>query len=163
MKKTLLAGAAALSVLSASAAHARSVSITCEGKIGWHPLSAYTAVSKGGLENECVFVTRSNIGRKILKVCPKGSQCSIEADVDNTSLDREIYRIISINRIDTSYAPCEHDLHKDCSYVEEPPEINSPGTDEIREDWCRRNNSNGTAESCKGLKDTKPWPKWLLK
>jgi hypothetical protein len=77
--KILLAGITALSVLSASAAHARSVTIVCEGKISFHPLSAYTAISKGELENECVFVTSSDIGREILKVCPKGSQCLIEA------------------------------------------------------------------------------------
>jgi hypothetical protein len=100
--KTFLAGVAALSVLAAApTAHARSVTIACEGKVGWHPLSAYTAISKGGLENECVFVTGSKIGRKILKVCPQGSQCSIEADINNTSGENEIYRIISISRIGT--------------------------------------------------------------
>jgi hypothetical protein len=86
-------------------AQARSVTTDCEGKIGFHPLRAYTAVIKnyGTMEvkDECIFVTRSRIGRKILKVCPKGSQCSIEADIENSSNEYEIYRIISINRIGT--------------------------------------------------------------
>jgi hypothetical protein len=57
-------------------------------------------------------------------------------------MEKEIYRIISINRIEK--------------------EINSLGAEEIREDWCRRNNWDGSAESCKRLKDRKPWPKWLF-
>jgi hypothetical protein len=36
-----------------------------------------------------------------LKVCPKDSQCSIEADIDNVSDDSGIKRVISINRIGT--------------------------------------------------------------
>ena len=56
---------------------------TCDGKVGWHPLSAYTAIMKDheygtAVKNECIFVMRSKIGRKILKVCPKDFECCVE-------------------------------------------------------------------------------------
>jgi hypothetical protein len=103
-KISLITGIAALS-LSASAAHARGVTTTCDGKVGWHPLSAYTAITKGygtaEAKDECIFVTRSKIGRKILKVCPEDSQCSVEADIENTSGEYEITSVRAINRIGT--------------------------------------------------------------
>jgi hypothetical protein len=99
----VITGIAALS-LSASTAHARYVTTTCDGKVGWHPLSAYTAITKGygtpEAKDECIFVTRSKIGRKILKVCPKDSQCSVEADVQAGD-EYEITSVRAINRIGT--------------------------------------------------------------
>jgi hypothetical protein len=40
---------------------------------------------------------------------------------------------------------------------------NSPGSDEILADWCKRNDPNLTAQSCIELKSSMPWPKWLYK
>jgi hypothetical protein len=103
MKKLFLTGIAAL-FLATGTAHARSVITFCDGIVGWHPLSAYTAViSNYGtpeVKNECIFVTRSKLGRTILKTCHKGSSCSIKAIIDNVSGEYEINAIFSVE--DTS-------------------------------------------------------------
>jgi hypothetical protein len=103
-KISLITGIVVMS-LSASAAHARYVTTTCDGKVGWHPLSAYTAIIKdhgtAEVKNDCVFVTRSRIGRKILKVCPEDSQCSVEADIQTGIDEYEITSVRAINRIGT--------------------------------------------------------------
>jgi hypothetical protein len=108
-----LAITAALSIFAAAPAQARYVTTVCEGKISGHSLSAYTTISAPKTEpgewnmlgiptgEECIFVTKSKIGNRILKVCPENSQCSLEADINNTSGEWEILTIISINRIDT--------------------------------------------------------------
>lgn len=103
MKKTLLTGIAAL-FLATGTAHARSMTVDCKGTVGWYQLRAYTSImSKYGsidVKDECVFITRSRVGIKILKTCPMNSQCLIEADVI-TSDPYEVTRVISINRIGT--------------------------------------------------------------
>jgi hypothetical protein len=82
--------------------HARSLSWVCEGKIGYHSLSAYTAIIGKDNENDCVFITNSPEGKRILRTCPKGSQCSVEAEVNNTSGENEIYKVVAVLRTGTS-------------------------------------------------------------
>jgi hypothetical protein len=107
MLKKLLAIIALIGALVApmSAANARGMTTTCEGKISWHPLHAYTAITKNygtpEVEDECIFVTKSKIGRQILKTCVMDSMCSVEADIENASDQYEITRVISINKIGT--------------------------------------------------------------
>jgi hypothetical protein len=76
------------------------VTTSCIGVIGWHPLSAYTAIiSNYGtpeVKNECIFVTKSKVGRKILKVCHKDLLCRVEAVIENTSGEYEIMNVISV-------------------------------------------------------------------
>jgi hypothetical protein len=68
MKKTLLTSIAAL-FLATGTAHARGVTTTCEGKIDWYPLSAYTAITKNSgtseVKDECIFVTSAQSGSSI--------------------------------------------------------------------------------------------------
>src|SRR5262245_18766718 len=99
MKKLFLSCIAAL-FLATGAAHANGMTVDCKGKVGWYKLRAYTAISNGP-EDKCIFITRSRIGRRILRTCPTGSQCLIEADIENVSDEYEITRVISINRIGT--------------------------------------------------------------
>jgi len=57
MKKLLLTSIAAL-FLATGAAHARSVTTTCREIVGWHPLSAYSAIMTNygspEVKNECM-------------------------------------------------------------------------------------------------------------
>jgi hypothetical protein len=93
--------------------HARSISNTCEGKIEPYSLSAYTTAGKdmgdqGEEKNECVFITASSVGKKILKTCPMGSWCRIDASLedDHGTTINEITMVKSVRRIDT---PAEKD------------------------------------------------------
>ena len=109
MRKMLFAGVALLAF--ASPGHARSMSYVCDGTVGVYPLSAYTAIDGGkSNDNMCVFITNSAEGRRILRTCPRGSQCSVEATVDNTAVAYEIYKVTSVRRMDAASAtgrrPC---------------------------------------------------------
>jgi len=108
MFKSLIATialACALVAPTTNVVYARGMTTTCEGKISWHPLRAYTAITKNygtpEVSDECIFVTKSRVGRQILKTCPEDSMCSVEADIENASDQYEITRVISINRIGT--------------------------------------------------------------
>lgn len=108
MVKTLIAAialACALVAPTTNVVYARGMTTTCEGKISWHPLHAYTAITKNygtpGVQDECIFVTKSKVGRQILKTCVMDSMCSVEADIENASDQYEITRVISINKIGT--------------------------------------------------------------
>ena len=100
MKTKLLSTSIATLFLAMGTAHARGMTVDCKGEVGWYKLRAYTAISNGP-EDNCIFITRSRIGRRILRTCPTGSQCLIEADIENVSDEYEITRVISINRIGT--------------------------------------------------------------
>lgn len=121
MKKTLLAGIAAL-FLAMGTAHARSLNVTCDGNIGWYPLKAYTEIrTYGNDDSSCIFITKSRIVDRFLRVCPKNSLCLVKAFVENAVGPREIYRLFSVKRIYDSYVeepPC--DLYKDCG--KSPPD-----------------------------------------
>jgi hypothetical protein len=95
----LMLGLIALIALTA-ASHARSLSYVCDGTISHYPLMAYMAITAKG-EDVCIFVTRSPEGKKILQVCPKGTQCSVEAEVNNTGSANEIYKVTSVHRTGT--------------------------------------------------------------
>jgi hypothetical protein len=99
MRNLLLMGAALLSLVTPG--NARSLSFVCDGTISYHPLSSYTAIAGKEGKDVCIFVTRSPEGRKILQVCPKGSQCSVEAEVNNTGSENEIYKVVSVHRTGT--------------------------------------------------------------
>ena len=84
----------------ATPASARSMSYVCNGTISHYTLSAYTNIATYDDENGCVFITNSAEGRKILQTCPMDAQCSVEAEVDNTALAYEIYKVKSVRRTD---------------------------------------------------------------
>jgi hypothetical protein len=117
IKKIFLAGVAAL-FLATGTAHARFLGdITCDGTIEGHSLRAYTQITSYGedIPPPCIFITRSRIGRKILRTCPKNSLCLVKADIESGSREYEIIRLISVKRIFDTYVkepPCE--LYKDC-------------------------------------------------
>jgi hypothetical protein len=71
----------------------------CEGKVVPYALSAYGALDSA---DQCVCIANSPEGKRILQVCPMGSQCSIEAIVDDTIIALEIYKIMSVRRKDTT-------------------------------------------------------------
>ena len=108
MHKMLFAGVALLAL--ATPGHARSMSYVCNGTVGVYPLSAYTAIKQGDDDDVCVFITNSAEGRRILQTCPMGSQCSVEATVENTTVAYEIYKLTSVRRTDaarsTGRRPC---------------------------------------------------------
>jgi TonB family protein len=82
-------------------AWSRSLSFICEGKISHYPLMAYTAIAGKDNEDKCIFITSSPEGRKILQVCPKDSQCSVEAEVNNSGDANEIYKVKTVRRTGT--------------------------------------------------------------
>jgi hypothetical protein len=98
-KKVLMTVAVLVALTSTS--NARSLSYICEGTISYHPLRAYTAIAGKGGEDACIFVTLSTVGKKILQACPKGSQCSVEGEVNNIGTDNQIYKVVSVHRIGT--------------------------------------------------------------
>jgi hypothetical protein len=93
----MLAGVALLAF--ATPSHARKHAQLCEGKVSPHNLSAYVAIES---DDGCVFIANSPEGRRILQVCPIGSQCSVEAIVNNTVDALEINKVISVRRKDAS-------------------------------------------------------------
>jgi hypothetical protein len=92
--------AAAMLAASTVTSHARSLSLICEGTISHYPLMSYTAITGKDNTDKCIFVTNSREGRKILRACPKGSGCRVDASV-NMSTEYEIYEVKSARRIDT--------------------------------------------------------------
>jgi len=118
-----MAGCAVLGLVSCQSparfaeAEARFLSeIVCDGNVEWHPLKAYTEINSHSEEKpSCIFITRSRIGRKILKICPKDSLCLVKANIENGSGEYEIIKLISVKRVYDTYVkepPCI--LYKNC-------------------------------------------------
>lgn len=99
MCRLLFTGVALLAF--ATPGHARSMSYVCDGTITRYTLSAYAAITGKDSEDVCVFITNSAEGRKILQVCPMGSQCSEEGMVNNTGSANELYKVVSVHRTGT--------------------------------------------------------------
>ena len=74
-----------------------SIQTNCDGTITRHSLRGYTAIANGGL-GECIFPTDSVQGKKILKVCPMGSRCAVDAL--RGADDNRINAVLSASRVD---------------------------------------------------------------
>ena len=82
----------------ATPSHAAKRPAVCEGEVGPHALSAYVQIDS---EEPCVFIASSPEGKRILKVCPMRSQCSVEAIVDDKAAAAlEISKVMSVRRKD---------------------------------------------------------------
>lgn len=96
--KTYLVSAAIL-IASVIAAHAGDNS--CNGTIVVGPKmtkieSTFTSPSTGEVVNvSCSFLSGSSVGRRILKTCPAGSECSIDLDlgVPTNPITKGVYRV----------------------------------------------------------------------
>jgi hypothetical protein len=53
---------------------------TCYGKLTIHPEGWTTVIDQDGYG--CQFQTKSPIGKKIIAVCPHGSECDIDIELD---------------------------------------------------------------------------------
>ena len=124
MIKKLLMITAVLVALTAPS-HARSLSWTCDGKIGHHPLSAYTAIIGKNNEDSCIFITDSPEGKRILRTCPKETQCSVEAEVNSTGSDYEIYKVV-VHRTGTPALDARRRARRPKIGVDAPPSSRMP-------------------------------------
>jgi hypothetical protein len=56
---------------------------TCAGKVGNYSVGVTTDRSIGSGDNMCYFASNSDLGRKILKTCPIGTDCHVIGTVEN--------------------------------------------------------------------------------
>jgi len=162
VRKLLLIGVALMAFV--SPVNARSLSYVCDGKISVYRLNAYTAIAGKDGKDVCIFVTNSAEGRKILKICPKGSQCSVEAYVDMSS-EYEIFEVISVHRTGTPALDARAKKDKeakekrrwasilpyqkrttDCILAHLKDEVSQDAVDDVLENFCARQRDALAAE-----------------
>jgi hypothetical protein len=98
MQKLLLA-TVALAVLSATVPAKAAYRFTGSGKIGTYFAGHGADRSIGSGDNMCYFVSTSDIGKRILRLCPVGTTCRVSADVVNDRFSPIITKLYSVDRV----------------------------------------------------------------
>ena len=98
MKKLLLV-TAALAVASTIAPAKAEYRSTCSGKIGTYFAGHGADRSIGSGDSICYFISTSDLGKRILSLCPVSATCRMSAGVVNDYGSLIITKLYSVERV----------------------------------------------------------------